>query len=308
MYITAARYGDMPITGEFTSEIDGLVPGESVVLKTDRGTEMGVVLTRSREVEDKPERAVGAVLRKATGADRQKCLELKLETVPREFLLCVDKIKHFNLPMNLVHVEHLLGGEKIIFYFLADGRVDFRELVKDIAREYHTRIEMKQIGVRDEARLKGDREHCGQDLCCRRYIKNFEPVTMKMAKSQKATLDPAKISGHCGRLMCCLRYEDHIYNEFRRKLPKKGSRIVTKQGVGEVINYDILAQRVTIETDARVRINVGIDEIIGREEKKREERNPEGRKSEGRKPEGRKPEGRKPEGRNPGNRQRTNRR
>ncbi len=280
MYLIVARYGDMPIVGEFTSEMDGLKPGESVVLKTDRGTEMGVVLTQPRDVDDnKPERAAGEVLRKASNEDQRKFLELKLETVPREFLLCIDRMNHFNLPMKLVHVEHLLGGEKIIFYFLADGRVDFRELVKDLAREYHTRIEMKQIGVRDEARLKGDREHCGQELCCRRYIKSFEPVTMKMAKSQKATLDPAKISGHCGRLMCCLRYEDHIYNELRQKLPRKGSRVLTKQGTGEVINYDILAQRVTIETDARVRLNVGIDEVIGREEKKREERKPEERKS-----------------------------
>lgn len=281
MNLITARYGEMPIVGEFTAGTNGLKRGDTVVLKTDRGTEIGTILAVKQPAEDaeKQRSTDGGILREATSADKQKYRELLIEAAPREHFFCVKKIAELKLPMKLVQVEHLLGGEKIIFYFLADGRVDFRQLVKDLVREYHTRIEMKQIGVRDEAKLKGDIEHCGQELCCRKYMKNFEPVTMKMAKSQKATLDPSKISGHCGRLMCCLRYEDNVYNEFRRKLPRRGSRVLTKSGAGVVINYDILAQKVIIETDARVRLTVGVDEVIGRDEKKPEDK-PRERRSE----------------------------
>jgi cell fate regulator YaaT (PSP1 superfamily) len=211
------------------------------------------------------EAAPGKVLRKALGEDIAKMHEIKCTSCHTEAVYCRNKIRELNLPMKLVHVEHLFGGEKIIFYFLADGRVDFRELVKDLAREYRTRIEMKQIGVRDEARLLGDKERCGMELCCRAFLKSFEPITMKMAKNQKATLDPSKISGHCGRLMCCLRYEDAIYAEFKRKLPKKGSRVITTKGIGEVVNYDILSQTVTIETDDRRRLTVPADDVTGRD-------------------------------------------
>ncbi len=261
----------MPVVGDFKSDAEDLRPGDSVVVKTDRGTEIGYVLKAMTEMkEDSEDKTVGEFLRKVSNEDRRKALALKTENCPREFLYCQDKIQELNLAMKLVHVEHLFGGEKIVFYFLADGRVDFRQLVKDLAHEYHTRIEMRQIGVRDESRLKGDIEHCGQELCCRRYMKNFEPVTMKMAKSQKATLDPAKISGHCGRLMCCLRYENEVYNEFMRKLPRRGTRVVSKRGVGKVINIDILAQKVTIETDARVRLTLDVEEITGRDTEKPE--------------------------------------
>jgi cell fate regulator YaaT (PSP1 superfamily) len=262
----------MPVVGEFSSESNALRPGDAVVLKTERGTEIGVVLSAPALVEgETPRPTVGELIRKATAEDKQKFADLKLESAPREFIYCRDKIRELGLQMRLVHVEHILGGEKIIFSFLSDGRVDFRQLVKELAHEYRTRIEMKQIGVRDESRLLGDIAHCGQTLCCARYIKNFDPVTMKMAKSQKATLDPSKISGHCGRLMCCLRYEHEVYSEFQRKLPRKGSRVLTTRGPGQVINYDILAQKVTIETDARVRLTVNVDEVLGRDERKPEE-------------------------------------
>ena len=164
--------------------------------------------------------------------------------------------------MKLASVEHLYGTKKIIFYYLANGRIDFRELVKDLAKEYQARIEMKQIGVRDEARLLADYEHCGRELCCRSYLKNLEPVTMKMAKNQKATLDPSKISGRCGRLMCCLRYEDRVYEELKNSLPKKGSVVKTIKGTGEVVNYDVLQQQVVIETENRSRQTVSVGEII----------------------------------------------
>ena len=165
---------------------------------------------------------------------------------PKEFEFCKKKIQERNLPMKLASVEHLLGGSKIIFYFLAEGRVDFRELVKDLAQEYHTRIEMRQIGVRDEARLLADYEHCGRELCCKTFIKNLEPVTMKMAKNQKATLDPTKISGRCGRLMCCLRFEDSVYEDMKSGLPGMGVLVATPEGEGEVVAQDAEKKLVTV--------------------------------------------------------------
>lgn len=318
MNLVTARYSDMRMTGQFLTEDASLKRDDIVVLQTDRGTELGCILTGSvpqtvpatppaqpapepaaetsppaesvaqtsnpadapapappaptapaaQTTEGQPAQAPappGKVLRKATSEDVVKMAEIRCKGCQTESAYCKKKIRELNLPMKLVHVEHLFGGEKIIFYFLADGRVDFRELVKDLAREYRTRIEMKQIGVRDEARLLGDKERCGMELCCRSFLKSFEPITMKMAKNQKATLDPSKISGHCGRLMCCLRYEDAIYAEFKRKLPKKGSRVITTKGIGEVVNYDILTQTVTIETDDRRRLTVMAADVTGRD-------------------------------------------
>jgi cell fate regulator YaaT (PSP1 superfamily) len=158
-------------------------------------------------------------------------------------------------------VEHLFGGTKLIFYFLAQGRVDFRALVKDLAEQYQSRIEMRQIGVRDEARILAHYEHCGRELCCRTFIKRLEPVTMKMAKNQKATLDPNKISGRCGRLMCCLRFEDAIYEELRKLLPRRGAKVVTKQGEGLVTGGNILSQLVTVELSEKREIVVPRDEL-----------------------------------------------
>ena len=303
MNVITARYSNIRLVGEFLCEDDDIKKQGTVVLQTDRGTEVGTVLTEPApqtpptenppprlpaddvsaerssqtgpggEAEQAPDASagqetgstLGRVLRRATSEDFRKMREIRLKSCPAEEQYCRNRIRELELPMKLVHVEHLFGGEKIIFYFLADGRVDFRELVKDLAGQYHTRIEMKQIGVRDEARLLGDREHCGMTLCCQTFLKGFEPITMKMAKNQKATLDPSKISGHCGRLMCCLRYEDATYAEYKRKLPKKGSRIVTTKGVGQVINCDILSQKVTIETDDRRRLVVAVDEVQGRD-------------------------------------------
>jgi cell fate regulator YaaT (PSP1 superfamily) len=144
---------------------------------------------------------------------------------------------------------------------MSDGRVDFRDLVKRIAQEYQTRIEMRQIGSRDEAKLLGDVESCGQQCCCQRFLKHLKPVNMRMAKMQKATLDPAKISGYCGRLKCCLRYEDETYTDLKKKLPKKNTRVKTKHGEGKVVNAQILTQLVLIEYQTGERTAVHVDEI-----------------------------------------------
>jgi cell fate regulator YaaT (PSP1 superfamily) len=174
---------------------------------------------------------------------------------------CKRFVKEMGLPMKIVDAEHVFGGERIIFYFMSDGRVDFRELVKRIAQEYQTRIEMRQIGSRDEAKLLGDVESCGQQCCCQRFLKHLKPVNMRMAKMQKATLDPAKISGYCGRLKCCLRYEDKTYTELKKQLPKKNSRVKTQQGVGKVVDTQILTQLVMVEYEGGDRSAVGLEDI-----------------------------------------------
>src|SRR5260370_6946572 len=148
------------------------------------------------------------------------------------------------MPMERVDVEHLFGGERIVFYFLAEKRVDFRELVKDLAREYRTRIEMRQIGVRDEAKLLADYGDCGKPVCCNTHMTTMPPVSMRMAKLQKSTLDPSKISGRCGRLKCCLRFEQDVYEEFQKQLPQPGMRILTRTAQARVLSQEILPRNV----------------------------------------------------------------
>jgi len=262
-HILTIRYGVLKNTSDFFNTFNSLRKGDLVVIRSSRGVEFGEVITVVKEIADTDAiENLGEVLRKATLDDREKQKKIIDEMIPVEFKFCQKKIKEHKLLMKLASVEHLFGTKKIIFYFLASGRVDFRDLVKDLAKEYQARIEMKQIGVRDEARLLADYQHCGQELCCRAFLKNLEPITMKMAKNQKATLDPSKISGRCGRLLCCLRYEDKVYEDLKHVLPKKGSIVKTAKGVGEVINYDVLQQQVTIELENGNKIHVSVHDII----------------------------------------------
>lgn len=262
-HILTIRYGVLKNTSDFFAAFNSLRKGDQVIIRSSRGVEFGEVIDKVKEIDDaESTENLGEILRKATSDDKEKQKKIQDEMIPVEFKFCQKKIKEHKLLMKLASAEHLFGTKKIIFYFLANGRVDFRELVKDLAKEYQARIEMKQIGVRDEARLLADYEHCGRELCCRTFLKNLEPVTMKMAKNQKATLDPSKISGRCGRLMCCLRYEDKVYEDLKHTLPKKGSVVKTARGTGEVVNYDVLQQLVTIEIDNGNKINVSVREIL----------------------------------------------
>ena len=163
--------------------------------------------------------------------------------------------------MKIVDAENIFGGERIIFYFMADGRVDFRELVKKLANEYQSRIEMRQVGSRDEAKLLGDVESCGQQCCCQLFLKALKPVNMRMAKMQKATLDPSKISGYCGRLKCCLRYEDQTYTELKKRLPRKNARVKTPHGEGKVVDTQILTQLVIVEDENGTKTAVGVEQV-----------------------------------------------
>ena len=248
-YKIIIRHGAMGYVGNFRAEFSGLRMGDKCIIRTDRGVEVGKILSTVElyEGEDREQGIRGEVLRKMTPEDAKKLMDIQDVQEPKEFDFCKKRIQERELPMRLASGEHLFGGTKTIFYFLAEGRVDFRDLVKDLAQEYHTRIDMRQIGVRDEARMLADYEHCGRELCCKTFIKNLEPVTMRMAKNQKATLDPSKISGRCGRLMCCLRFEDDTYDELKRNLPRKGTRVATPEGEGEVTDQNILCQLVKVE-------------------------------------------------------------
>jgi cell fate regulator YaaT (PSP1 superfamily) len=260
-YSILARYGAMRSVARFATDMKNLRTGNKCILRTSRGTELGEAVAapeRNSEVDVRPE---GAVLRRATPADLGRAREIEDVEQEKEFAFCNERIRARDLPMRLASAEHIFGGEKIIFYFLADGRVDFRQLVKDLAAEYRTRIELRQIGVRDEARLLAEYEHCGRELCCRTFIKDLEPVTMRMAKLQKTTLDPTKISGRCGRLKCCLRFEDETYSDLKRQLPKKGRRVRVAEGIGEVVASEILAQTVTVELNGRRTLKVAVDDI-----------------------------------------------
>jgi cell fate regulator YaaT (PSP1 superfamily) len=248
IYKTKVRYGLMRNVGDFYTESPELRFRDKVMVESERGVESGEVISRL-EGTCKCEGTCPKILRKVSSEDSKNLREAEDKKGPGAFVFCKEKIREKSLPMKLTTVECLPGGEKIIFYFVAKERIDFRELVKDLAKEYHTRIEMRQIGVRDEARLLAQYQHCGRELCCKTFLKRLEPVTMKMAKNQRATLDPAKISGMCGRLMCCLRYENDVYEELKTNLPRKNSIVRTPGGTGKVINFEILRQKVTIQTE-----------------------------------------------------------
>jgi cell fate regulator YaaT (PSP1 superfamily) len=234
---------------EFDSSNEELHVGDRVLVETEKGRFLGEVAVepRARE-EDANTKNLRPVLRKATDEDMQQ--EKKNSEVQREaFDFCLQRIRVREISMKLVQVEFSFDRSKAIFYFTSEKRVDFRELVKDLASQYHTRIEMRQIGVRDEAKMVGGTGSCGLELCCCRFLNNFDLVSVRMAKEQNLALNPEKISGLCGRLMCCLAYEHKIYSQLRKNLPKVGKRIKTKFGEGKVIRQNVLSQTVTVQLE-----------------------------------------------------------
>ena len=230
------RHGAMRFLGEFDPEGGVYVRGDDVVVATERGHELGHVLGSAdpRAMQLLADPTSGRIVRKLSDGDRQEAGRLQQQE-ERELKTCERFVEQRRLQMELVDVEHLFGGERVVFYFLAEKRVDFRDLVRDLARAYQTRIEMRQIGVRDEAKLLADYGDCGKPVCCNTHMAVMPPVSMRMAKLQKSTLDPSKISGRCGRLKCCLRFEQDVYEEFQKQLPQNGSRVVTKKGQGKVL-------------------------------------------------------------------------
>src|SRR4051812_41855301 len=260
------RHGAMRQLGEFQPQDESAYGrGEQVVVRSDRGLEIGEVLCEAnpQALELISEPTHGPIVRKLTAEDRQQLDQLR-QAEEREFDTCCQIIHRRQMQMELVDVEHLFGGERVVFYFLAEKRVDFRELVKELAREFKTRIEMRQIGVRDEAKLLADYGDCGKPVCCNTHMAVMPPVSMRMAKLQKSTLDPSKISGRCGRLKCCLRFEQDVYEEFQRELPTPGTRIVTAKGQGRVLAQEILARKVLVEFEDGRRLVVGAEEILSK--------------------------------------------
>lgn len=224
--------------------------GDHVIVETARGVEYGSVVLLPRDVEDeKVVQPLKEVIRIA-GAQDDKKEESNRKKEKEAYQICLKKIKEHGLEMKLIDVEYTFDNNKVLFYFTADGRIDFRELVKDLAAIFKTRIELRQIGVRDETKILGGIGICGRALCCHTYLSEFAPVSIKMAKEQNLSLNPTKISGVCGRLMCCLKNEEETYEELNRKLPVVGDRVNTPEGLrGEVQSVNVLRQLVKVIVD-----------------------------------------------------------
>jgi cell fate regulator YaaT (PSP1 superfamily) len=226
--------------------------GDHVIVETARGVEYGTVVGEPKDIEDdKVIKPLKAVLRVASKKDDEQEASNKVKE-KEAFKVCLEKIKKHKLEMKLIDAEYTFDNNKVLFYFTADGRIDFRELVKDLAAVFKTRIELRQIGVRDETKIIGGYGICGRPLCCHTYLADFAPVSIKMAKEQNLSLNPTKISGVCGRLMCCLKNEEDVYEELNRKMPSVGDIVTDSEGLkGEVSSVNILRQtvRVLVEVD-----------------------------------------------------------
>ena len=248
----------------------GVAKGDHAIVETARGVEYGEVVIGPREVDESSiVPPLKPVMRKATAEDDLKLAENKIRE-KEAFNICLRKIKNHDLPMRLIDVEFTFDVNKIIFYFTADGRIDFRELVKDLASVFRTRIELRQIGVRDEAKMLGGIGSCGRPLCCATSLGDFEPVSIRMAKDQNLSLNPTKISGICGRLMCCLKYENHMYckgcgngnKRERVEIPKMGALVATPLGEGKVVGINRGQHTASVKLAPDNIIQVEWDEIV----------------------------------------------
>ena len=240
-------------------------PGENVVVETTRGLELGEVVTGAREVtDDQIVQPLKKVLRAALPEDLRRA-EINAQKEKEAMPICQERIRAHKLDMKLVDVEYTFDNSKIIFYFTADGRVDFRELVKDLASIFKMRIELRQIGVRDEAKMLGGLGACGRTICCAAFLGDFQPLSIKMAKEQNLSLNPVKISGQCGRLMCCLRYEQDFYEQMLKKVPRVGSEVITPDGPGIVSDIHVIREKVKVRIrtsdDSYDVREFGIDEV-----------------------------------------------
>ena len=225
--------------------------GDGVIVETARGVEFGTVSIEVKEVDDKEiVQPLKPIIRKATQADIER-LKKNEEKAPEALKICNEKVLARGLDMKLINAEYTFDGSKIIFYFTAPGRIDFRDLVKDLASVFRIRIELRQIGIRDETRLLGGIAPCGRPCCCASCMSDFKKVSIKMAKTQGLSLNPSKISGLCGRLMCCLAYENDYYKDVYKKMPKIGSDVVAPDGKGVVISVNMLTYNVKVKIEAK---------------------------------------------------------
>jgi cell fate regulator YaaT (PSP1 superfamily) len=261
--IVGVRLGKSGKVYDFDSAHFVLKHGDKVVVVTEQGKAFGVVCNAPRSPEEGvQERELKPVYRIADKKDIEK-YEKNCQMENEIYSNCYDSIKRLSLEMSLVTVERLFDGSKVIIYFSSEGRVDFRDLIKELVQKFHAKIEMKQIGVRHQAKMVGGLGTCGRQLCCSSFLDNFEPVSIKMAKKQNLSLNPAKISGMCGRLMCCLAYEYNYYNEAQKNIPKVGKTVNTKKGRGKIVRHNILKENFIISLDqGQEEIEISYGDII----------------------------------------------
>jgi len=255
----------------FHAQEFNLKAGEKVIVEGERGEAFGAVISPQSLAlrEDRRGKPIKKIKRIASLEDTKRLKENKVKEA-EALQACLKKIEEREMPMKLVDAEYSFDRSRITFYFTAEERVDFRELVKDLAHLFKARIEMRQIGVRDEARRLGGYGCCGRSLCCATFLKEFEPVTIRMAKEQRLSLDPSKVSGTCGRLLCCLTYECKTYREMGKKLPKERTKVITEQGEGEIVDLNILKQTVTVRLEEGQKIEVPVEKLTRIQKKKKE--------------------------------------
>jgi len=236
--------------------------GDKVIVETEKGLGYGVVAVPPVPFEkisdDKP---LKKVFRIATEDDHRQ-VEKNIDLEKNAYAFCLRCIKEQRLKMNLFSVESTFDASRLTFFFTADGRVDFRELVKNLVKQFRVRIEMRQVGIRNQAKMCGGIGRCGREICCAAFIEKFEPVSIKMAKQQGLSLNPTKISGQCGRLMCCLTYENQTYIHLKEKFPKIGKTVQTKDSTGKVIRHNVIGKRIAIRLENGMEVEVGMDEIV----------------------------------------------
>ncbi len=257
------RYGSMRFLGVFSAPSGQIILRDAkVIVRTDRGLEAATALgdATPEAVARLIDPPTGQILRVMTHDDEVELARIK-QNAREELLACARQVEKLNLQMKLVNVERIFGGERIVVYYLAENRVDFRELVKMLASEFQTRIEMRQIGVRDEAKLLADFGDCGCPVCCNTHLAQMPPVSMRMAKMQKATLDPTKISGRCGRLKCCLRYEFDTYEDLQKEMPPVGSIVKTPEGTAKVVGQEILSGQLQVVTEDKRRLLFPVEDV-----------------------------------------------
>ena len=261
-FFTTVRYGKMSLVARCRMERDDIRQRDGCIVRTDRGKEYGTVLSPPEPIpESMAKESLFDIIRKASTADSETAGRIDKENRVNAMKYCREQIVTLKLAMKIVEVDFLFSGDRIIIYFMADSRVDFRHLVRILAREFRTRVDLRQVGARDEARLVGDAGHCGLKLCCRGFLKELGGITMDMAKIQKHTSDPSKITGRCGKLLCCLRYEYNAYREGRDLMPPRGKMLTTRMGEGKVVDRNLLLREVTIEAEGGERHVVKLDEL-----------------------------------------------
>lgn len=253
--IIGVRFKDAGKVYYFSKNGIDVKPTQKVIVETTRGVECGEVVLSDKAVDEKSLSApLKSIIRVATKSDIEKINQNRKKEV-EAFKICEEKIKKHKLDMNLTNVECTFDNSKLLFYFTSDNRVDFRELVKDLACVFRTRIELRQIGVRDQAKMLGGLGICGRPFCCKNFLGDFQPVSIKMAKDQNLSLNPTKISGTCGRLMCCLKYEQNGYEDLIKETPRVGSFVETPDGKGNIIDVNLLSGKIRVKNSDTEAIN-----------------------------------------------------